>query len=78
MKVQLPIFHSRQKPVQVISAPLFLTFFRLLTGLCKVLLKQTVVEKNAVKHTINERQILKQIDHPFLVSLKVRIHLPFF
>jgi len=36
----------------------------------KVLLKQTVVEKNAVKHTINERQILKQVDHPFIVSLK--------
>lgn len=35
------------------------------------MLKQTVVEKNAVKHTINERAILKTVDHPFLVSLKV-------
>lgn len=37
----------------------------------QTLLKQTVIEKNAVKHTISERTILKTVDHPFLVSLKV-------
>lgn len=36
----------------------------------KVLIKHNVREKNAIKHTLNERAILKRVDHPFIVNLK--------
>jgi len=36
----------------------------------KVINKDSVIKHNAVKHTLSERNILKKIDHPFIVSLK--------
>lgn len=38
----------------------------------KVLPKKNIIERNAVRHAIAERTVLKNIHHPFLVSLKVR------
>jgi serine/threonine protein kinase len=35
----------------------------------KVLRKQEVVRLKQVEHTLNEKNILEQIDHPFLVNL---------
>jgi serine/threonine protein kinase len=36
----------------------------------KVINKDAVIQHNAVKHTLSERNILKKINHPFIVSLK--------
>jgi len=36
----------------------------------KVLRKEAVVQNDAVEHTISEKNVLKRISHPFIVSLK--------
>lgn len=36
----------------------------------KVINKDAVIQHNAVKHTMAERNVLKKINHPFIVSLK--------
>lgn len=36
----------------------------------KVINKDAVIQHNAVKHTMSERNVLKKINHPFIVSLK--------
>ncbi len=36
----------------------------------KVLRKEAVVQNDAIEHTISERNVLKKISHPFIVSLK--------
>src|ERR1700722_7861409 len=36
----------------------------------KVINKDAVFRHNAVKHTMSERNILRKINHPFIVSLK--------
>ena len=36
----------------------------------KVLKKQQLVQRKQVAHTITERHVLEEIDHPFVVSLR--------
>jgi serine/threonine protein kinase len=36
----------------------------------KVIKKENVIKRNAVKHTMAENRILKSLQHPFLVNLK--------
>lgn len=36
----------------------------------KVLLKEKIVAHNAVAHTLSERDVLAELDHPFVVTLK--------
>jgi len=36
----------------------------------KILNKGTVVQNDAVQHTISERNVLRRVHHPFIVSLK--------
>ena len=36
----------------------------------KILKKATIVARNQVEHTINERKILEEIDYPFLCRLE--------
>ena len=36
----------------------------------KVLKKEQVVRRKQVEHTMAERRILEEIDHPFIVSLR--------
>ena len=42
----------------------------------KVLKKKMIVQKNQYKYTMRERQILMEIDHPFLVKLHYAFQSP--
>jgi serine/threonine protein kinase len=37
----------------------------------KVLKKKYIVEKNQEKHIMTEKEILSEVDHPFLVKMKL-------
>lgn len=36
----------------------------------KIIKKDAVLKRNAIQHTMSERNVLKKINHPFIVSLK--------
>ena len=42
----------------------------------KVLNKQKLIERNQYEHTLSERKILEDIDHPFLVGLRCSFQSP--
>lgn len=42
----------------------------------KIIRKQNIVERDEVEHTIAERNVLAQINHPFIVNLKFSFQTP--